>query len=344
MILAGGQGTRLRPLTLARPKSIVPLLNTPFLHYQLALLQRHGIRDVVLACSFLVEPIRAQLGDGRELGVRLRYAVEEEPLGTGGGIRNAADLTEGRLVVLNGDVLTDVDLTRMLHFHAARGARVSIYLTPVQDPTAYGLVETEADGRIQRFVEKPRPDEVTTNTINAGIYLLDRELVDLIPKGEVVSAERQFFPGLLARQTPCFGFVARAYWLDIGSPEKYRLAQLDLLKGAVDTPVNPPGARTGDVWMGQAVSIAPGAAVTGPAVIGTGVQLESDASVGPGSVLGDGVRVGRGSRIEGAVLWDNVSIGEAAEVRHCIIGSRARIGRGARLRAGAVVAENEVVP
>lgn len=302
------------------------------------------MRDVVLACSYLVESVRARLGDGRELGVRLGYAVEQEPLGTAGGVRNAAALTAGRLVVLNGDVLTDVDLTGMLGFHEARGARATIYLTPVEDVTAYGLVETEPDGRIRRFVEKPAPEQITTNTVNAGIYVLERELLDLIPAGRVVSMERDFFPGLLERRVPFYGFVARAYWRDIGSPEAYRLAQMDLLQGVVDTPLTPPGTRSDDVWVGAGVSLAANAVVRGPAVLGSAVRLEPEARVGPLSVLGDNVRVGRGARVEGAVLWENVSVGEAAVVRDCVVGSGAVIGRGACVAAGAVVAENEVVP
>lgn len=298
----------------------------------------------MLACSYLVETIQALLGDGREAGVRLRYVIETEPLGTAGGVRNAADLTTGRLVVLNGDILTDVDLSEMLKFHEARGARATIYLTPVDNPTAYGLVETDADGRVRRFVEKPTSAQVTASPVNAGIYLLERELLELIPAGRAVSIEREVFPDLVARRIPFFGFVSRAYWLDIGSPEKYRQAQMDLLRGAVDTPIRPPGTKSGDVWMGEAVSIAEDAVVAGPAVLGSGVRLAAKASVGPWSVLGNGVSVGRGGRVEGAVLWDDVSVGEAAVVRDSVVGSRGRIGARARVGPGAVVAENEFVP
>jgi len=291
-----------------------------------------------------VEAVQAALGDGRALGVRLRYAVEAQPLGTAGGVRNAADLTDGRLVVLNGDVLTDVDLTAMLSCHEARRARASIYLTPVEDPTPYGLVETEASGRILRFVEKPTREEITTNTINAGVYLLDRELLDLIPRGRAVSIEREFFPDLLARRAPFFGFVARAYWLDIGSPEQYRRAHLDLLKGAVATPLSPPGTRRDDVWVGETVSVAKSASLRGPSVLGSRVTLEDDASVGPFAVIGNGVTLGRGSRVESAVLWDQVQVGRGAVLRECVVGEGARIGAGARVGPGTVVAENAVVP
>ena len=229
VILAGGAGTRLRPLTLNRPKPVVPLLNVPFLRYQLGLLQAHGVTDVILSVSHLPEVIRRVMGAEPPGAARLRDVVEPEPLGTAGGVRNAADLVEGRVVVLNGDVLTDLDLGAMLAAHEARRAKASIYLTPVENPTAYGLVELEADGRVRRFLEKPGWDEVTTNTINAGVYVLERELLDWIPKGQVYSMEREFFPLLLERGVPFFGHVADGYWLDIGTTAKYLQAHQDLL-------------------------------------------------------------------------------------------------------------------
>jgi NDP-sugar pyrophosphorylase family protein len=344
VILAGGQGTRLRPLTLARPKPIVPLLNVPFLRYQLALLALHGVEDVVLACSYLVDAVRAELGDGRDAGVRLRYAVEAEPLGTGGGTRHAAALTAGRLFVLNGDVLTDADLGEMGRFHEGRGARATLCLTPVADPTPYGLVECEADGRVRRFVEKPDPSQVTADTINAGIYLLERELLDLIPAGRPVSIEREVFPALLARGVPCFGFVARGYWIDIGSPDSYRRAQVDLLRGLVRTPVSPPGTRRGDVWIGEGAALAPTAALRGPAVIGPGARLAPEAVAGPLTVLGAGVSLGPGARVEGSVLWERVEVGERAVLQDAVVGAGARIGAGAYVEPGAVIADNENVP
>lgn len=291
-----------------------------------------------------MDAVQAALGDGRDLGVRLRYAVEREPLGTAGGVRNAAELTQGRLIVLNGDILTDVDLTEMLGFHEARGARASICLTPVEDPAPYGLVETDAGGRILRFVEKPAREEITTNTINAGVYLLDRELLEAIPRDRPVSIEREFFPSLLTRGVPFFGFVSRAYWLDIGSFQQYRRAHMDLLRGIVATPLSPPGSRRDGVWVGETASVAPGASVTGPSLLGSGVRLEEDTHVGPFAVLGDGTSVERGSRVEASVLWEHVQVGRDAVLRECVVGAGARIGAGARVGPGAVVAENAVVP
>src|SRR5688500_9974224 len=232
VILAGGQGTRLRPLTLARAKPVVPVLNRPFLAWQLALLREHGVTDVVLACSYRVDDVRSALGEAEHLGVRLRYVIEAEPLGTGGGVRNAADLAAGTVFVLNGDVLSDVDLTAMRAFHEARGSRTTIFLTRVSDPRQYGLVETLADGRLRRFREKPGADEaITSDTINAGVYLLDAALLARIPGGRNVSIEREFFPGLIAEGVPCYGWLAHTYWRDIGSPHAYRETQRDPLLG-----------------------------------------------------------------------------------------------------------------
>src|SRR5207245_2509987 len=241
-ILAGGQGSGLRRLTLARAKPAVPLLNRPFLAYQLALLRAHGVSDVVLACSYHVEDVRAALGEAEHLGVRLRYVVEDEPRGTGGGVRNAADLVSGTLFVLNGDILTDPDLTEMRRLHDTRGSRTTIYLQPVPDPRQYGLVETEADGRLKAFREKPSAgEEITTNTINAGIYLIDADLLGRIPRARASSIEREFFPALIADGVPCFGWCPTAYWRDIGHPAAYRAAQLHLLQGRAAMQLAPPG-------------------------------------------------------------------------------------------------------
>ena len=201
---------------------MVPLLNVPFLAYQLALLRRHRITDVVLSCSYLVDEVRRIMGDGAAHGVRLRYAVETDPLGTAGGIRNAVDLVRDLVVVLNGDILADPDLTAMLAFHAARGSHASIYLTRVPDPSQYGLVELDPDGRIRSFIEKPEPGRATVDTINAGVYVLHRAVVAAIPTGRAVSIERETFPGLLRDLVPFYGWVSENYWLDIGNPAKYR--------------------------------------------------------------------------------------------------------------------------
>ena len=284
------------------------------------------------------------MGDGAAWGVRLDYAVEAEPLGTAGGVRNAADLVGGLVVVLNGDVLTDVDLSAMLRFHAERRSRATIFLTPVEDPGPYGLVGVAGDGRVTRFVEKPSPAERTAATINAGIYLLDGDLLARIPPGRVASMEREFFPALLADGVPCFGWVGDGYWIDIGSPEKYRQAQLDLLAGRVGTAVGPAAAGGDRRSIAPDASVAAGVSIPAPVVIGAGCQLEDDCRVGPSSVLGPGCVVGAAAAVEGAVLWERVRVGAGAVLRDCIIGADARVGPHAQVGPGVVLEEGAVVP
>ncbi|MBI4253611.1 MAG: NDP-sugar synthase [Candidatus Rokubacteria bacterium] len=345
VILAGGQGTRLRPLTLARAKPVVPLLNRPFLAHQLALLRGHGITDVILACSYRVDDVRAALGDAEHLGVRLRYVVETEPLGTGGGVRNAADLTAGTVFVLNGDILTDVDLSAMVAFHGSRGSRATIFLTRVPDPRPYGLVELEADGRVRRFREKPAAGEAgAADTVNAGAYLLDAALLKRIPRGRVVSIEREFFPALIADGVPCYGWCASGYWRDIGSPAAYRAAQLDLLEGRARMLLPPPGERRDGSWIGPGGTAAGGARVVAPAVVGARVELGARAQVGPGAVVGDDARIGPDARVEGAVLWERVEVGAGAVLLECVVGADVKIGALARVGAGVVLESGAVIP
>lgn len=345
VILAGGQGTRLRPLTLARAKPVVPLLNRPFLAHQLALLREHGVVDAVLACSYRVDDVRAALGDARDLGMTLRYVVEKEPLGTGGGVANAADLTAGTVFVLNGDVLTDADLTAMRRFHEGRGSRATIFLTRVGDPRAYGLVESDAGGRLRAFREKPSAHEaVATDTVNAGVYLLDAELLRRIPRERPVSIEREFFPALIADGIPCFGWLGAAYWRDIGTPAAYRAAQMDLLEGRARAVLPPPGERRDGSWVGPGGTVAPGARVVAPAVIGARVTLARGARVGPSAVVGDGSTIGPDARVEGAVLWERVEVGPGALLRDCILGADVRIGAHARVGAGVVLESGAVIP
>jgi mannose-1-phosphate guanylyltransferase len=344
VILAGGEGTRLRPLTLTRPKPVVPFLNQPFLAYQLALLREHGVTDVILACSYRVDDVRAALGDGDALGTRLRYVVEREPLGTGGGVRNAADLTRGTVFVLNGDVLTDVDLTAMRRFHVERRARATIYVTRVADPRAYGLVESAADGRVLRFAEKPGAnDRIASDTVNAGVYLIDADLLPRIAAGRAVSIEREFFPALIADDVPLYAWTRPAYWRDIGSPAAYLDAQIDLLAGRVRTTVAPRGAHANGNWIAAGASVDRSATLEGPSVVGSGVTIASGSHIGPHAVLGDGVRVDAGARIARSVVWEKTEIGAEAHLDGCVVGTGGRIGAGAWLGAGIVLESGAIV-
>jgi mannose-1-phosphate guanylyltransferase len=345
VILAGGQGTRLRPLTLTRPKPVVPLLNHPFLAYQLSLLQRHGVTDVILSCSYRVDDVRQALGDGESLGVRLRYVVEAEPLGTGGGVRNAADLAGGTVFVLNGDVLTSADLSAMRRFHEEKGSRTTIYLTPVEDPRAFGVVETEADGRLRRFREKPTAEEtITTNEINAGVYLIDAELLSRIPTDRPVSIEREFFPALIAEGIPSYGWTSTTYWRDIGNTQAYLAAQIDLLEGRARAFITPPGVQKDGSWVAAGVRVESGAAILSPSVIGADVTLEAGSRVGPCAVIGDSTRIGRNARVERSVVWDRVEVGVGAALAGSVIASGVKIGADASLLAGVVLESGTIVP
>jgi mannose-1-phosphate guanylyltransferase len=326
---------------------VVPLLGRPFLAYQLALLRKHGVTDVILACSYRVEDVRAALGEAEHLGVRLRYVVETEPLGTGGGVRNAADLARGTVFVLNGDILTDADLTAMRSLHESRGSRTTIFLVTVPDPRAYGLVECDGDGRLTGFREKPTADEpIATNTINAGIYLIDAGLLARIPAGRVVSIEREFFPGLITDGIPCFAWTGAAstYWRDIGSPAAYREAQLDLLTGAARSSLAPPGQLRDGSWLAPTARLAPDARLQRPSVLGERVQVGSRARVGPLTVVGDDSRIGEGAGIEGAILWERVEVGAGAILRDCIVPSDVTIGPRADIGPGVVLEPHAIIP
>src|SRR5512134_1814249 len=341
IILAGGKGTRLRPLTLARPKPVVPLANRPFLAYQLASLRAAGIRRAVLSLSYRPDDVQEAIKGFCPPGLSLSYTVEEEPLGTGGAVRYAATGREDTLVVLNGDVLSTIDLRAVLAFHRAKRAKATIVLTPVEDPTAYGLVQLARDGRVQGFLEKPSWEEVSTNTINAGVYVLEPELLGYFPAGHC-SIERDFFPRLVQERIPFYGFVHPGYWLDIGTSEKYLQAHRDLLE-------EPGRAHRGYRRRGTGLWLAPGVR-TGERLLALGRSL-----VGPGTELGDAVqmhksvvigsdcRIGSRAVLENCVLWDGVEVGEGARLKGCILGNGARVGAHASL-AGLVLGADAVVP
>src|SRR5919109_5029654 len=229
LILAGGKGTRLRPLTLNTPKPVVPVANSPFLLYQIDLMRSAGIDEIILSLSYQPRKIEDLLKDGSDYGVWIRYAVEGTPLGTGGAFKNAEGHIDWATVVLNGDVLTSIDLAAVVALHKKSGAMATIVLTRVENPSAYGLVETNADGWIQRFIEKPGPDEITCNTINAGIYVLEPSVLKYMPKGEPYSFERGLFPTLLEHKERVMSFVLDKYWIDIGTPQKYLEVHHDIL-------------------------------------------------------------------------------------------------------------------
>jgi NDP-sugar pyrophosphorylase family protein len=339
ILLAGGQGTRLRPLTLHTPKPIVPIFDRPFLHYQIDLLtQIPEIDEIVLSLNYQPGRVEEVFGDGSARGVKIRYVVEPEPLGTAGGIKYAARGIDDSIVVFNGDVLTQIDLAAVIGLHRQRRARATIVLTPVENPSAYGLVDTDAGRNIRRFLEKPKADEITTNHINAGIYVLEPETFDRIPSGVPWSIERRYFPSLVERGETFVAYVYDGYWIDIGTPEKYTQVHRDILDGRyVTAPFGSlPAPRTA---IAADARIEDGALVEGPCFIDTGAIVKRGARIGPYSVLGAGTYVGEGASIEDAILWPGCRVLTGASVTHAILGHDCRIGAHVAVSGGAVLGD-----
>lgn len=330
IIIAGGFGTRLIPLTKNRPKHLLPVANRPFLEYQVALLRRHGIDEVVFATNYLADQIEGHFGDGSTFGVRMRYALEEDPLGTAGAIRNAAALVPGEtLLVFNGDVLTDFDLSAIVAFHRDRGAAATIALRPVERPHPFGALTVEAEGRITAWsepteAEKKRIAEFSgtatgvVDFINAGIYIIEPEIVERIPAGRPVSIERETYPMLLGEGSPIYGTALAGYWMDIGRPEQYLAANSAVLTGAVDT----------DVPFRQ---------------IAESAEMHSSADMDATTAVGDRVRVGQDARISGSIILSGTTIGRGARLAQVIADENVAIGNDVSVRPGAVLAAGSVL-
>jgi mannose-1-phosphate guanylyltransferase len=320
LILAGGEGTRLRPLTYTTPKPVMPLAGRPFLSFMLDWAHVHGVDEVILSCGFLSDGVKRVLGDIYD-GMRLRYVVEEEPLGTAGPVRLALDegVLEERLIVLNGDVLTDIDLSAELDQHARTGARVTLALYAVDDTASYGVVPTDGEGRVEAFLEKA-DGETATNRINAGAYVVEREVIESIPAGRPVSFEREVFPRLVGEGL--YGYLAEGYWIDIGTPQRYLESTWDLLAGRVKSKL-PPRDETGSLVDESC--------------------LVSGAHIGPQSVLGRHCSVGTDSRIERSVLHDRVTVGADATVRESVLGEGVRVGQRATIEPGVMAGAGSVI-
>ncbi len=333
VILAGGKGTRLRPLTVYTPKPIVPLINRPFLLYQIDILRRAGITDITLSLSYQPDKIEHILGDGSEFGVNLRFITEPSPLGTGGAYRFAADDLRETTVVLNGDILTDFDLAKILRLHKTKNAEATLALMPVANPSAYGLVETDSESRILRFLEKPKPEELASlgiDTINAGIYVLEPTILDLIPKGENRSFEYEVFPEILRHKKPFFAYIMSGeYWRDIGTPSSYLAAHHDFLNGTV---------KGFDIDRSQQSDIATAAIVDQLSVLGEGCVIKPGARI-TNSVLGAGVHVEEKAVIENSIIWSHTRIAAASDVREAIVGRSCHIGRNSVVSPGAVIGD-----
>jgi mannose-1-phosphate guanylyltransferase len=338
VILVGGEGTRLRPLTSTVPKPVVPLVDRPFISFMLEWLHTHGIDDVIMSCGFLATSVRNVLGDGSAYGIRLRFVEEPDPRGTAGALKFAESLLDERFLMLNGDVLTDIDLTEQIAQHERTGAKATLALVPVEDPSAYGLVHLEDDHAVKEFVEKPSSDRIDTNLISAGAYVLERSILELVPPGRNVSIEREVWPRLVGEGL--YGFPSQSYWLDIGTPARYLQGTFDILEGNVRTAVH---ERLGASYL----SVADGAQILGravpPAVIEAGAYVAEGAHVGSLVVLGSDVKIGAGSTVERAVILAGSEIGENCTLRNCIVAAGCRIGDGTHIQEGAVLGEGVTV-
>ncbi|MGW1502199.1 sugar phosphate nucleotidyltransferase [Streptomyces mirabilis] len=327
ILLVGGKGTRLRPLTVNTPKPMVPAAGVPFLTHQLARARAAGVEHIVLATSYLAEVFEPYFGDGSGLGLHIEYVTEEEPLGTGGAIRNvAARLRSGPdepVLIFNGDILTGLDIRALVTTHETTGADVSLHLTRVEDPRAYGLVPTDATGRVTAFLEKPQtPEEIVTDQINAGAYVFRRSVIDTIPVGRPVSVERETFPDLLATGAHLQGMVDSTYWLDLGTPQAFVRGSADLVLGRAPSPAVP--GRCGDRLVLPTARVAPDAKLTG------------------GTVVGDGARIGEGARITGSTILSGAVVEPGAVITDSLIGARAHIGERTIL-SGTVIGDGAVV-
>lgn len=336
IVLVGGEGTRLRPLTYGTPKPMVPIMNVPFLARTLERLYEAGIRDVILPAGYMPQAITDYFGDGSSIGMKITYVIEETPMGTAGAVKNVEEHITGPFFVLNGDVLTSLDLKAMMAYHKEKGGLGALHLIKVEDPSAFGCVVHDESGRVSAFVEKPKREEAPTNEVNAGTYLLERAVLDMIPGGRNVSIERETFPKILADGNALYAYTTSDYWIDLGRPEHYLDAHRDILLGRMPLQLEPGISGSG-------AKNVHGDTVIAPVHLDDDVVIEDGARVGPNVVLGKGCRVESGAAIRDSVLWDDVRVGADARIEHTIIASGSRVGRGATIGAGSVIGHDTTI-
>ena len=341
--MAGGEGTRLRPMTASMPKPLLPIVNKPIMEHVLRLLQRHGFTETVVTVQFLASVVRNYFGDGEDLGMQLRYATEETPLGTAGSVKNAeALLRDDTFLVISGDALTDFDLTDLVKFHHDKGALVTVCLTRVPDPLEFGITIVDDEHRVQRFLEKPTWGQVFSDTVNTGIYVMEPEVFDYFKAGEVVDWSGDVFPKLVADGLPIYGYIAEGYWEDVGTHESYMRAQADVLNGRVDVELDAFEVSPG-VWIAEGADVHPDAVLKGPLFIGDYAKIEAGAELREFTVIGSNVIVKNSAFLHRAVVHDNVFIGPHTNLRACVIGKNTDVMRSARIDEGAVVGDECVI-
>lgn len=342
IIMAGGEGSRLRPLTCGRPKPMVPVLNRPIMTHIVDLLKEHGFTDIGVTLQYQPEAIRDYFGNGAELGVNFRYYVEETPLGTAGSVKNASEFLDETFLVISGDALTDLELSRAVAFHKSRGALATLVLTRVECPLEYGVVITSENGCITQFLEKPGWGEVFSDTVNTGIYVLEPEVLNYFASGQKFDFSKDLFPLLLREKKPLFGLVLPGYWCDIGNLQQYLEAHHDALSGKVRIKI--PGTEISPrVWVEEGAFMNPGALIKGPALIGANCRVGAQARIDPYTVLGSGCLIQERASLKRSVLWNHVYVGMGAALRGAVLGCRVQVQARAGIYEGAVVGDDSVI-
>jgi mannose-1-phosphate guanylyltransferase / phosphomannomutase len=338
VVMAGGEGTRLRPLTAHRPKPLAPVLNRPIMEHILLLLRRHGITDVVVTLHYLADEIEGYFGEGSDWGVQIVYSVEDTPLGTAGSVKQAEEyLRDDTFIIVSGDALTDLDLSKTIEYHRKKSSLATIVLSHVPNPLEFGVVITDDDGQIRRFLEKPSWGEVFSDTVNTGMYVLEPSLFDYMEPGRAYDWSQDIFPRILAEGKPLYGYVMPDYWCDVGNLNQYREAQYTVLDGHTNVLIS--GVERSNVWVGEGCNIAPDAQILHPTVLGRNVKVKSGAQIGPYSVIGDNAIVEEGAVVHRSVLWDNVYIGSDCKLTGCTVCSHVTMQQDCSVQEGAVIGE-----
>ena len=344
VLMAGGSGTRLRPLTCDLPKPMVPILNRPIAEHIINLLKRHQITEIIATLHYLPDVMREYFTDGAEFGVQMTYAVEEDqPLGTAGCVKNIAELLDRTFLVISGDSITDFDLTEALKFHRSKQSKATLILTRVPNPMEFGVVITEEDYRISRFLEKPSSSEIFSDTVNTGTYILEPSVLDYLPPHKECDFSKDLFPLLLEKNEPMYGYIADGYWCDVGQLDVYRESQYDALRGKVKLDLNYYNQVRSGLWVGQNTFIDDSAIIEVPAMIGNNCRIGARVKIDAGTVLGDNVTVGANANLKRPIVWNGAIVGEDAHLRACVICRSSRVDRRAHVLEGAIVGSMSIV-
>jgi mannose-1-phosphate guanylyltransferase / phosphomannomutase len=343
VILVGGEGTRLRPITFLNPKPMLPLVNKPFMENFVLWIKSHGIKDIIFSAGYMSEVFKNYFGNGERFSLNIKFVEEKEPLDTCGGVKNVEKyLDNDSFMVFNGDILSSVNLTDMIAFHREKEADITISLTSVEDPAAYGLVPVNGDGKVLRFLEKPGQDEIITDLINAGIYIIEPHVMKLVPECERYSFERQLFPEVLKKGYKIFGYTFNSYWIDVGTPMKYLTANQDVLLRKIDFKF--PGEEVMEnIYIGKNTEYSKSNFISGPIVIGENTKIDKNARILPLSVIGDSCLISGGTEISESVIFNNCNIGRGNHIKKAIISNNVSVRDNVIIEDYSVIGDNSII-